>query len=191
MDQPVHVTEKIEGRNLAVSLLAGRLWVCQRNFAIERAEGQRNVYWEVAERDRLTAFASHLAADGEREVRVYAELIGPKVQGNYYGSARFRSLLFDLKIDRRWVPPDEFRALARAFFGDESGLVPLLVSGLPLGEWLAGRSVRAASEGTSQLAAVAREGIVIRPQVEQFSRPLRGRLILKQRAPNYLAETDR
>jgi RNA ligase (TIGR02306 family) len=190
LQEQVQITEKVEGSNLCVSLCQGRVFVCQRNFAIEPIAGKRHVFWEVAERDRLIEFARALSG-GQHDVRVYGELIGPKVQGNYYGVPTFRALLFDARVGDRWLPAAEFRDRARTFFASDAGLVPELAVGTTLGDWLAGRTLAAASEGKSQLADVAREGIVVRPLTEQFSPPLRSRLIIKQRSPTYLAESER
>ena len=51
-------------------------------------------------------------------------------------------------------------------------------------------SIKEASNGISLLApGKLREGIVIVPEEEGWSQRLGGRLILKQRSPNYLAKT--
>ena len=75
---------------------------------------------------------------------------------------------------------------------DQCGIetVPLLATDVTLREWLAGKTLAKASNGKSLLnSSLLREGIVIRPMTEQRSEPL-GRVIIKQRSPEYLAASD-
>ena len=58
-----------------------------------------------------------------------------------------------------------------------------------LREYLNGKTIRYASNGKSVLADTKREGIVIKPLIEEFH-PILHRLLIKQRSPEYLAGTD-
>ena len=67
--------------------------------------------------------------------------------------------------------------------------VPYLFTG-NLRDFLKGQTIKQASNGTSMLEInQKREGIVIRPMTEADVEGF-GRLILKQRSPEYLAEND-
>ena len=84
-----------------------------------------------------------------------------------------------------------FLDAVRGFYGRVDDVVAPVLHDGPLAAWLDGRSVKSASDGRSVIApGVLREGIVIRPAVERQV-PEIGRLILKQRSPEYLARTDR
>lgn len=59
-----------------------------------------------------------------------------------------------------------------------------------LKEWMKEKSIIEASNGKSQLYNTLREGIVIKPIIESYSKDLNGRLILKQRDPVYLSKNE-
>ena len=65
--------------------------------------------------------------------------------------------------------------------------VPVLHVGT-LREWLDGKTIKEASNGESELHPVLREGVVIRPLEEQRDDKF-GRIIIKQRSPEYLAKS--
>ena len=189
LDQPVYVTEKLEGTNFAaVREPDGRLVFCQRENAIEELPGTENLYCETARRQGVPAFLEELAArfPGQRLV-LRGELIGPKVQGNPYGLSHPEVRFFDLKVDQRYLPPADFVALV-----PEARRVPVLCLGeRTLREWLGGRTVQQASDGESALKAGARrEGLVVKPMTEQYCEALHGRLVIKQRSPAYLAACE-
>ena len=59
-----------------------------------------------------------------------------------------------------------------------------------LRDWLNGRSIAEVSDGKSVInPTLAREGIVVRPMQEQRDLEF-GRVIIKQRSPQYLAVSD-
>lgn len=189
LDQAVYVTEKLEGTNFAaVREPDGRVVFCQRENAIEELPDKLNLYCETARAQGVPALLEELAGrfPGLRLV-LRGELIGPKVQGNLYGLVRPEIRFFDLKVGERYLPPGELVALL-----PEAQRVPVLSSaGQTLRDWLAGRGLQQASDGASCLKAdVPREGIVVKPVVEQWSEALRGRLVLKQRSPTYLAKSE-
>jgi RNA ligase (TIGR02306 family) len=189
MDQPVQVTEKLEGTNFAaVREPGGAVVFCQRENAIEELPGKENLYCETARRQGVPARLDGLAPcfPGLRLV-LRGELIGPKVQGNPYGLSHPEIRFFDLKVGDRYLPPSDFVALL-----PPEQRVPLLCPGdRTLRAWLAGRTLQAASDGPSALKPAApREGVVVKPLTEQWCEALRGRLVLKQRSPAYLAGSE-
>ena len=116
---------------------------------------------------------------------VYAEMLGPGIQGNIYGLKEPKALCFDIKVGHEYLPPLEW---IQQCVAQKLETVPVLWEG-KLESILDGKSVVEFSSGKSQLADILREGIVIRPSVEQ-RHPMIGRLILKQRDPVYLAGSE-
>jgi hypothetical protein len=110
---------------------------------------------------------------------------------------RNKILVFDMKVGMEWVPAQQFITSAIRLFkiysgtemGQEDGTpdvtVPILHVG-PLRDWLDGKTIKEASNGQSELHQTLREGVVIRPLEEQRDDQF-GRIIIKQRSPEYLA----
>jgi RNA ligase (TIGR02306 family) len=190
-DGDVLVTEKVEGSNFSVVARPdGGLLVNQRTKTILPREGAEHTFWKIARECRVLEFAASLTTRHPgRQVTVYGEAVGPGIQGNYYKLAKHSVRLFDIRVGLEWLPPRAFLDAVRVFYGDaDDPVAPVLHFG-PLADWLGGRTIKAASDGRSRLADVAREGIVIRPAIEREASEV-GRLILKQRSPEYLARTD-
>jgi RNA ligase (TIGR02306 family) len=196
-DRPVFITEKVEGSNFSVLAQpsGGEPLVNQRSKTIVPIEGVEHTFWKIARRQKIIDFAQSLAARLGKAVAVYGEALGPGIQSNIYGFKEHQALLFDIRVGHQWIAAAEFIAEVTAFYEKEGlpvPLVPVLSRDKTLREWLneqAGKSLKEASNGTSLLAATAREGIVIRPMVEE-SLPEFGRLIIKQRSPEYLAKNE-
>jgi hypothetical protein len=126
----------------------------------------------------IKAETLRLAKDSD-SATIYGEYLGPGVQKNIYGLSHNEIKCFDIKIDGEFMDASE---LARIW-------VPILAKEVTLKEWLQGISIQEASNGVSLLANTKREGIVVKPMIEQ-RHPTLGRLILKQRSPEYLAKSD-
>lgn len=192
MDQPVFITEKLEGSNFSCTAKgSNERYVSQREHTIIPEEGKEHSFWKVALDGGLLSLAQNLVEDIEglnrTSVDVYGEYIGPGMQGNIYKLAKNEVRIFDIRFDGMFLDAARARRIA-----EFQGLpfVPVLCSGLTLREWLAGRTVQEASDGYSVLNDNARrEGIVIKPMTEQ-RHPTLGRLIIKQRSPAYLANSD-
>ena len=192
MDREIIVTEKLEGANLSVTHDPSlrRTFVNQRNYTVTLEDDvppSANAYWSAATDAGLLAAVETLATERRMPVTIYGELIGPKVQGNYYGLDRLRVIMFDLKLGADFALYGELKAAGSRF---NLELAPVLGEGVTLRQWLDGRSIAEASGGPSRLnPARLREGVVVRPSVEQNVSGF-GRLQLKQRDPVYLGETD-
>jgi RNA ligase (TIGR02306 family) len=184
LDEPVFISEKLEGSNYWVSVdPEGVERVGQRNHGIEAIEGAEHDFHRVTREQGLGAFVKAVAASfpGER-VTLRGEYIGPSVQKNIYGLKANEVRIFDILVGLEYLPPERFLEIC--------GYLGALISiGPTLREWLAGRSLREASNGRSALADTAREGIVIKPLAEK-RHPDLGRLVIKQRSPDYLAASD-
>ena len=196
LERPVCITEKIEGTNYSISLDIGKdaILVNQHHHTIVEVEGKReNSFWQATrEYDiprAIREMARLLAA--QRNITAYGELIGPGIQGNIYGLPKKRVLFYDIFADGQWIPVErKVQAIAGSTAHVGYGaLVPVLAQDVTLAAWLDGRTLKAASDGQSALRNVAREGIVITPMVEGRHERI-GRLILKQRSPDYLAKSD-
>jgi RNA ligase (TIGR02306 family) len=190
MEQPVVVTEKLEGTNWWCTANAeGELSVGQRNFAVMELEGKpENLYWKCARDSGLLEFCSAYAREHQCLFTLRGELLGPKIQANYYELSEPCVYLFAAEVNGNFVPSQEFFAM----LPDTARVVPQLTppGGLTLRTWLAGRTVREASDGKSILCPKKnREGIVVVPAMEQRNLET-GRLMLKQRSPLYLSKTD-
>lgn len=191
LDQFVYITEKVEGSHFAISLDADGVYtVCSRNCTIERDGDKPNTWLDVAEtwggKERLDRVRTYLKEQGyvhaAGTLTLRGELIGPGIQGNIYGLNSPKVLFFDLEINQQPVPPSLFIE-AMSALGIET--VPLLEYDVHLETWLAGKSLLDASTGQSVLAQTLREGIVVKPMVEQRDSAM-GRLFFKARSLAYL-----
>lgn len=186
MDQPVLITEKLEGQNFSVMAKPDdTIMVNMRNNTIIEIEGIENTFWKIARNEGIIDFAKALCSKHGQNVIMYGEAIGHGIKGNIYGRKNQKAPIFDIRVAHKWMPPGEYLAeCCRA--GIET--VPVLSRQEVLQEWLDGRTIKQSSNGQSQLEDCKREGIVIRPLEEQYL-PGFGRLILKQRSPEYLAKS--
>jgi len=191
MDQPVFITEKLEGSNWSATRMAdGSKFVSQHHYRIEPVEGATHDFWRVAQAQGLLDALDRIAAGfGGKQVTLRGEYLGPGVQKNIYKLPKNQVSLFDLEINSEPLDAPEFLEATKRY-----GLpaVPVLWVEDTLRSWIAknGGDLRGSSNGESRLApGVAREGIVIKPLREQRHAKL-GRLFLKQRSPEYLAATD-
>ncbi len=191
----VFIHEKIEGMNMAVTYLPdGTHKVAQRNFYIQSQDPENPHSFEKLALERvipaLTEFARDPAWTG-KQIRFRGEFTGPGSQGNYYGLKDQVALGFEMDVDGKPMDARDLDYLVAFNPIISSGLdhVPLVFKG-KLTDFLAGRTIQEASNGQSLLnPKLLREGIVIRPSRERDV-PGFGRLILKQRSPQYLAKTD-
>lgn len=190
MDSRVWVTEKAEGTNFSVTVdPSGSVFVNQRNYSISPIDGQEHDFWKAAREfgyiDAARKVQERLFSG--QKVTLRGELIGPGVQKNIYRLKKREVLFFDVLVDGRYMDCDTWADICSYF---DMKTVPILARDIPLREWLGGADIRKASDGKSELEpSVLREGIVIKPSAEGFH-PSVGRLMLKQRSPEYLAKSD-
>ena len=199
MDKLVYISEKAEGSNwsAAYSLLDQKYYVNTRKHSLTEIEGKPSPYWDVTKKYGFFDFLSEIAKiqEAKQYVALYGEFVGPGVQGNYYNLGERDVYLFDIKIDGRYVNPRRFYELIEEFtlkhdkYPDPK-IAPILGANIKLRDWLDGKTIQEASNGQSVLINKPREGIVIRPSEEEYSKILHGRLILKQRSPVYLERSD-
>lgn len=204
MDVPVAITEKVEGTNFSVYVNAnGETRVNQRRYSIRPKEGVEHSFWKLAESKGLLNIAEEIRQRyNAQSCAIYGEFLGPNVQKNIYGLKEHKVLVFDIlltgnvdngeddgstRIDRYFLPWNKLVECIEDY-GLES--VPVLFEGVTLREVLGGQTVQEFSNGKSVLFGTRREGIVIKPMEEKYSDALGGRMIIKQRSPDYLAKTE-
>ena len=90
-------TEKLEGMSCTILKNEGDIHVCSRNVDLSDEEG--NVYWEVA---RSSGILDILSSDDIGNISIQGEIVGPKIQGNYYGLNDFQFYVYNIyDIDKR------------------------------------------------------------------------------------------
>lgn len=103
MDQPVFITEKLEGSNWSATRMAdGTRFVSQHHYRIEPVEGATHDFWRVAQAQGLLDALDRIAADfGGKQVTLRGEYLGPGVQKNIYKLAKNQVALFDIEFKGR------------------------------------------------------------------------------------------
>lgn len=194
LDEDVIITEKLEGSHAANfanrEVEAQPLVFCSRRTTLT----EEDTFWHRGVKnaglleayDRIMAHVKKVYANPNVIFTFRGELIGPGVQGNIYGLSDLTVRLFEVEVDRK--PVD-----ARVLFDEwvKEGLLtanqvaPVLFRG-KLRDFIGTSTLRELSNGKSVLADTLREGIVIKPAVERWH-PKFGRVVIKQRSPEYLA----
>jgi RNA ligase (TIGR02306 family) len=186
MDEDVMIMEKVEGSNLSVSVDEnGHVFVNQRNYTVDKSlvEGE-HLFWAAAERNGLVE-ATQAIAGRKGLTTVYAELIGPGVQHNWYEIQKPEIRIFDIK-HADWVSAVDYPLYPEL---KDLSWAPIIGIG-KLKDLLGGKSIKEYCSGMSLINKTKlREGIVIKPLIEKRHRRLGGRLILKQRDPVYLEKS--
>lgn len=212
----VYITEKIEGTNFSVTVSATRsafkedhqvfvnsrnktiieldlplpklgLWTRVKNY-LSRApkripKKKSNPYWQAARKQNIISLAKILlVALKVTQVTIRGEMTGPSIQNNIYDLKEHKIYIFDILVDGHYVDGETFKSLTIGY-----DVVPVLAWNVKLEDWLNGKTMQEISNGKSVLAKIKREGIVVKPMVED-RHPKIGRLIIKQRSPEYLAK---
>jgi phage shock protein PspC (stress-responsive transcriptional regulator) len=194
MDQQVFITEKLEGENTWATAThdAETLMGMRDNTILEKPDVE-NRFHRVLRLCGVDEFAQSLSSKYKQRATVYGEFIGPGCGvGNYYDLDASTVKIFDIRMQFAWMSPEEMLYAVTAFYGKDTDMVVPILSHLDtLRGWLNGRTVKQASDGMSVLCSMKRrEGIVIKPMTEGQRDDRIGRLVLKQRSPAYLANTD-
>jgi RNA ligase (TIGR02306 family) len=190
MEQNVIVTEKMEGSNFSITYNGSDLYVNQRRHSIFQKDGEEHTWWRVAKEQDFTNLIKKIQSKYGygTVVTLYGEMVGPSIQGNIYKFPDNRIYLFDMNVNGAWVNHKDFMNTLTEF-GANKYHVPILSEGKTLKEFLNGKKISEVSNGNSVFAETLREGIVIKPEIEQVIHSF-GRLIVKQRDQQYLAQSD-
>lgn len=181
-----YVTEKLDGTSFSAFLRDGVFGICSRNLWMDETD-ETNLLARVARRLQLE---EKLRAIRERHgfsPAIQAEVIGPGVQKNKYELKEVTLRVFNL------FDIDTYRLVDHAVMLDVLRASEL--EGVPqLGTLILGHSIDglvALSEGFSVLnPKVQREGIILRPPVEEYDEDLGGRLSFKAINPKFLLKYD-
>lgn len=193
MDKTVMISEKVEGTNYSITIdQENNIYVNQRNYTIEEIEDKSHCFWDVSRNLNLIETIKKIKKEKfpDAVITLRGELIGPSIQGNYYGLKDLDVRFFDIDLDNRAMNADDFLLVCKQY---GLNVVPIIEKDKTLKEILNNIDIRTYSNGKSILnAQKIREGIVIKPIEEEKVKVGKfiGRLILKQRSPEYLAKTE-
>lgn len=157
-----YVTEKVDGTSVSFYLQEEQFGVCSRNLDLK--EDATNTYWMVALELRIEEKLRGLAELlGISRVAIQGEICGPGIQGNKLQLAGLELFVFNIYdgINGKYLDYADFVSAV-----SNVGLrtVPILNDAYILDNDL--DKILEEAKGNSVLAAVPREGIVIRPLVE-------------------------
>lgn len=179
-----YVTEKVDGSSMTVyfrrseHFAAGEFGVCSRNLDIKEEGGTS--FWKVARELDLENKLRSL----ERNICLQGELIGQGVQGNKYklSGLEFRVFnVFDIDTQRHVGYTELVRIITQLGLT----MVPLINDSFVLPATV--DEFVEYSKGKSLLNKdTYREGVVLRPLVEEYDEDLRGRLSFKCINPDFL-----
>ena len=156
----IHVTEKLEGTN---AIFTNNMACSHRR----KVDPGNNLYWRMHEKYNLSRLPDGYILRGE--------IIGPKVQNNYYGLKENELRAFDIETKEGYLEPFEAELMCEAL---NVPVVPKIFAG-HINAFLLGDTLVNKSNGTSLLVNKLREGIVIKSLFNP-------RLIAKVRSPEYL-----
>lgn len=180
------VTEKLDGTSFTAFVRDGVFGICSRNLLMDETD-ETNVLARVAKRLHLEEKLRAASVSRGRDIAIQAEVIGPGIQKNKYELKEASLRVFSV-ID----------VASYRLFDHSVGLDiinELGVEGVPqLGTVVLDHGVDelvAMAEGASALnPKVQREGIVLRPLVEEHDEDLGGRLSFKAINPKFLLKYD-
>lgn len=101
-DKLVVVTEKLEGTHASFTIdTQNEFHVCSRRMKVEEIEGEQNLYTRSAVKfdieNKLRKYISNNMKDCVATYTLRGELIGPGIQGNYYGLKEIELYLFEFE----------------------------------------------------------------------------------------------
>jgi RNA ligase (TIGR02306 family) len=181
-----YVTEKLDGTSFTAFVRAGDFGVCSRNLWLDETDDS-SLLIRVARRMGLETKLKNLASQRGFQPAIQAEVIGPGIQKNKYELKEVTLRVFnvfDLGACRLLDHAVMLEVVA------ELGLESVPQLGLLKLNHSVDELV-ALSEGMSLLNPRAqREGIVLRPPVEEYDADIGGRLSFKAINPKFLLKYD-
>jgi RNA ligase (TIGR02306 family) len=189
-DKKFYVTEKVDGSSMTVYLNNGEFGVCSRNMDLKETEG--NAYWKVAREldleKKMNARSLSSIGGVLPNFALQGELIGMGVQGNKYKLSGLEFRIFNVfDINRGGCFSFEDFIIVVEQLGLKT--VPLV-----LNEYLLPNTVDELVEFSKDKSLlnkdVHREGIVLRPLVEEYEPDLYGRLSFKVVNPEFLLKYE-
>ncbi len=181
-----YVTEKLDGTSFTAFLRQGQFGICSRNLWMDETD-ESNLLVRVSValklEEKLRAARDRLGFD----LAMQAEVIGPGIQKNKYALTAVTLRVFNV------LDVDAYRFLGHAAMLEV--LREMLLEPVPqLGTLALNHTVDelvAFAEGASVLnPKIQREGVVLRPLVEEYDEDLGGRLSFKAINPKFLLKYD-
>jgi RNA ligase (TIGR02306 family) len=181
-----YVTEKLDGTSFTAFLRQGEFGICSRNLWMDETD-ESNVLARVARALKLEEKLRQARERLAHDLAIQAEMIGPGIQKNKYALAAVTLRVFNV------LNVDAYRLLDHGAMLE--ALAQMQIEPVPqLGTVVLNHTVDelvAFSEGTSVLnPQVQREGVVLRPLVEEHDEDVGGRLSFKAINPKFLLKYD-
>ena len=173
------ITEKADGSSGTIYLNRDEFGVCSRN--LEFKDDENNTFWKVAKKYNMP---ERMKAMLGKNLAVQGELVGPGIQKNHLGLKEHDLLLFNVyDIDTgKYLNHEELIHVAGNLM---MPTVKVIYQGIFKPEWGIPELLEMA-KGKYAGTDNHREGIVIRPLVEERSELLKGRLSFKVINQEYL-----
>jgi hypothetical protein len=186
MNHKVCITEKLEGMNFSITYRpkTDEFFVNQHSRTI-LSNNKNHPFLKWMNKTSIMEEIKSKTWECD-SITFYGEFLGPKVQGNIYKFSDYRVYFYDIFMDGHFLDV----STKQCIFKDISYMdhVPILFYNELLSNILNGKSIVDFSNGKSVFYPCNREGIVITPMKEQQILGF-GRLILKQRSPEYLVKS--
>lgn len=179
-------TEKLDGTSFTAFLRDGVFGICSRNLWMDETD-ESNLLVRAARRLGLEEKLREVRDRRGFDPAIQAEVIGPGVQGNKYGLTEVTLRVFNVLDATAYRLLDHGDMLAVI---GELGLEPVPQLGTPVLNHSVDELV-AFAEGPSVVnPKVQREGVVLRPLVEEYDPDVGGRLSFKAINPTFLLKYD-
>lgn len=184
--QTFHLTEKLDGSSMTAFLRDGEFGVCSRNQWLDETD-ETNVMVRLAKSLDLAGKLKLIQDQFGFQPAIQGEVIGPGIQKNKYGLTKVDLRVFNL------FDIGEYRLADRSVF--LRALEAAQLTGVPeLGPIVLDHSIDQLVElsigGSTLEPRTQREGIVFRPDIEQFDQDVGGRLSFKVINPQFLLKYD-
>ncbi|HEY4260303.1 MAG TPA: RNA ligase family protein, partial [Schlesneria sp.] len=184
--QTFHLTEKLDGSSMTAFLRDGEFGICSRNQWLDETD-ETNVMVRLAKTLDLPGKLARIQDRFGFQPAIQGEVIGPGIQKNKYALARVDLRVFNI------FSIGQYRLVDRSVY--LQALEAAELTGIPeLGPIVLDHSIDQLVElsiGVSTLQSkTQREGIVFRPDVEQFDQDVGGRLSFKVINPQFLLKYD-
>jgi RNA ligase (TIGR02306 family) len=181
-----YVTEKLDGTSFTAFLRQGEFGICSRNLWMDEAD-ESNILVRVARGLKLEEKLRQARERLGHDLAIQAEVIGPGIQKNKYALKAVTFRVFNV------LNVDTYRLLDHAAMLE--ALARMELEAVPqLGTVVLNHTVDelvAFSEGASVLnPQIQREGVVLRPLVEEHDEDIGGRLSFKAINPKFLLKYD-
>lgn len=181
-----HVTEKLDGSSMTAFLRIGEFGICSRNQWLDETE-ESNV---MARLSRILDLPGKLRQIQERygfQPAIQGEVIGPGIQKNKYRLSKVELRIFNI------LDIEQYRLVDHNLYLqilESTGLTGVPELGSVVLDHTIDQLVELAVAKSTLEPTAQREGIIFRPEVEQFDADVGGRLSFKVINPQFLLKYD-